>query len=89
MLIPVVNRFSKRIMRGCLLASQTPARADVLSVCVSRCDVCMAGCGPIGVLIHALVATLIRESGTGTARLIRYAIFTVVLHISAELLASF
>lgn len=78
MLIPVVNRLSKRIMRGCLLISQTPARA-----CVCRCDVCRAGCGPIGVLIPALVATLIRESGTSTARLISYAIFTVLLHISA------
>lgn len=48
--IAVVNRLSKRIMRGCLLASPAPAKADTPSgwVCVSL--MCVAGCGPSGVL---------------------------------------
>lgn len=35
---------------------------------------CMAGCGPSGVLIPALVATLIRESGTDAAPLVTHSI---------------
>lgn len=71
--IPVVNRLSKRIMRGRLFASQTPARADALSVsvCVRRC---VAGRDPSGVLIPALVATLIRESGRDTSHLVTHSI---------------
>lgn len=49
---------------------------------------CVVGWAPSGGLIHALVAAL-RDSGTDTARLITYTLFTVSLHIDAEFVASF
>ena len=43
----VVNWHSKRIMRECLLASQTPARADAVSE-VRVGVMCVIGCGSSG-----------------------------------------